>query len=66
MTEWPGIRRLENGAIDYDFYRASARAFRVQAIRDAFRAKPLTNLMPMAAALLAVAALFIFAGTGVR
>jgi hypothetical protein len=31
---WP-IRRLANGAIDYDFYCGRARALRTQALSDA-------------------------------
>jgi len=30
----PDIRRLPDGAIDYDYYRRSARAHRAAAIRD--------------------------------
>jgi hypothetical protein len=33
---WP-IRRLANGAIDYDFYRGRARTLRTQAISDALK-----------------------------
>ena len=31
------IRRLANGAIDYDFYRGTARTLRIQAISGALR-----------------------------
>jgi hypothetical protein len=33
---WPNIRRLRDGAIDYDFYRRRARAQRIAAIADFF------------------------------
>ena len=39
MDQWPCIRRLPDGAIDYDFYRRKARAQRVVAIRDFFTPK---------------------------
>ena len=31
------IRRLANGAIDYDFYRGTARTLRIQAISGALK-----------------------------
>jgi hypothetical protein len=39
MEQWPCIRRLPDGAIDYDFYRRKARAQRVVAIRGFFTPK---------------------------
>jgi hypothetical protein len=36
MDQLPSIRRLANGAIDYDFYRRKARAERLAAIADFF------------------------------
>ena len=36
MDQWPCIRRLPGGAIDYDFYRRQARAQRVRAIAAFF------------------------------
>jgi len=34
MDQWPRIRRLSNGAIDYDLYRRKARAQRLVAIGE--------------------------------
>jgi hypothetical protein len=39
VEQWPHIRRLANGAIDYDFYRGKARAQRLAAIRDVLKPK---------------------------
>ena len=39
MDQWPQIRRLPDGAIDYDFYRRKARAQRTVAIGDFFTLK---------------------------
>lgn len=39
MDPWPRIRRLPDGAIDYDFYREKARARRNAAIGDFFTLK---------------------------
>ena len=39
MDQWPRIRRHQDGAIDYDFYRRKARAQRAVAIRDFFTPK---------------------------
>jgi hypothetical protein len=39
MDQWPCIRRLPGGAIDYDFYRRNARAQRVVVIKDFFTPK---------------------------
>ena len=39
MDQWPCIRRLPDGAIDYDFYRTKARAQRAVAIGDFFTPK---------------------------
>ena len=39
MDQWPCIRRLADGAIDYDFYRRKARAQRSAAIGDFFTLK---------------------------
>jgi hypothetical protein len=39
MEQWPCIRRLPDGAIDYDFYRRKARAERAVAIREVFTPK---------------------------
>ena len=39
MDQWPRIRRLADGAIDYDFYRRKARAQRCAAIGDFFTLK---------------------------
>jgi hypothetical protein len=36
MDQLPRIRRLANGAIDYDFYRRKARVQRAVAIEDFF------------------------------
>lgn len=36
MDQWPHIRRLADGAIDYDFYRRKARDQRSAAIGDFF------------------------------
>ncbi len=43
VDQWPRIRRLPDGAIDYDFYRGQARAQRVAAIRDFFTLKRRTG-----------------------
>jgi hypothetical protein len=37
VDQWPHIRRLADGAIDYDFYRRKARDQRSAAIGDFFR-----------------------------
>jgi len=63
MTEWPDIRRLESGAIDYDFYRARAHLLRNGAMRDAFRPRNAGNLKPVAVALIAAMALLVLAST---
>ena len=39
MDQWPRIRRLPDGAIDYDFYRRQARAQRRAAIGALFAPK---------------------------
>ncbi len=39
MDQWPCIRRLPDGAIDYDFYRRQARAQRQAAIEAFFTQK---------------------------
>ena len=39
MDPWPRIRRFPDGAIDYDFYRAEARAQRRAAIEALFTPK---------------------------
>ena len=39
MEQWPRIRRLPNGGIDYDFYRRQARAQRRAAIEALFTPK---------------------------
>ena len=39
MDQWPRIRRLPDGAIDYDFYRRKAHAKRIEAIGDFFTPK---------------------------
>lgn len=39
MDQWPRIRRLPDGAIDYDFYRKKARARRNAAIGGFFTLK---------------------------
>jgi hypothetical protein len=39
MDQWPRIRRLSNGAIDYDLYRRKARARRLVAIGEFFTLK---------------------------
>ncbi|HKP25651.1 MAG TPA: hypothetical protein VJV39_17415 [Dongiaceae bacterium] len=36
MDQWPRIRRLPDGAIDYEFYRRQARAQRRAAIEAFF------------------------------
>jgi hypothetical protein len=64
MTEWPDIRRLESGAIDYDFYRARARALHAQAMREVWRPRNRSSLKPMAAALIAAVALLVVASIG--
>lgn len=46
MDQWPHIRRLPNGAIDYDFYRTKARAQRVVAIREFFTPRRRGGLGP--------------------
>ena len=43
MDQWPRIRRLPDGAIDYEFYRRKAQAQRVVAIRDFFTPKRRTG-----------------------
>jgi len=52
VDQWPCIRRLPDGAIDYDFYRREARAQRVVAIKDFFtltrRGGPGVNLTILA------------------
>lgn len=44
MDQWPRIRRLANGAIDYDFYRGKARAERIAAIAAVFAPKRRSGL----------------------
>jgi hypothetical protein len=44
MEQWLCIRRLPNGAIDYDFYRGEARAQRVEAIGEFFTPKRWSGL----------------------
>jgi hypothetical protein len=39
VDQWPLIRRLPDGAIDYDFYRGKAHAQRAMAIRNFFTPK---------------------------
>ena len=39
VDQWPRIRRLAGGAIDYDFYHRKAREQRLAAIRDFFTLK---------------------------
>jgi hypothetical protein len=39
VDQWPCIRRLPGGAIDYNFYRRIARAQRAVAIKDFFTPK---------------------------
>jgi hypothetical protein len=39
VDQWPRIRRLPDGAIDYDFYRRKAGAQRAVAIRGFFTPK---------------------------
>jgi hypothetical protein len=39
VDQWPRIRRLPDGGIDYDFYRNKAQAQRDVAIRDFFALK---------------------------
>ena len=36
MDQLPSVRRLANGAIDYEYYRRKARAERLAAIADFF------------------------------
>ena len=52
-------RRHPDGSIDYDFYRAKARALRGQATRDLLRAISLGKAALIVAAALAVAALAV-------
>ena len=44
VDQWPRIRRLADGAIDYDFYRRKARAQRSAAIGDFFTLKKRNGL----------------------
>ena len=53
MDQWPRIRRLANGAIDYDFYRGKARAERFAAIAEVFAPKRRIGLVVTTKAFLA-------------
>jgi hypothetical protein len=44
VDQWPRIRRLPDGAIDYDFYRRKVRAQRVAAIGEFFTPKRRSGL----------------------
>ena len=44
MNQWPHIRRLPDGAIDYDFYREKAHAQRALAIAAFFTPKRRSSL----------------------
>jgi hypothetical protein len=44
LDQWPRVRRLPDGAIDYDFYRSKACAERAVAIGDFFTPKRRSGL----------------------
>jgi hypothetical protein len=59
MTQSQDVRRLRDGSIDYDFYRARATTLRAQMIRETL----LPKRTPKAALFAAVAALVVTIGT---
>ena len=66
MTQAHEVRRHADGSIDFDFYRARARALRMQAIRDVTTVKAtdtLTLVTAAAAVTVAVAAIVAAAPT---
>jgi hypothetical protein len=52
VNQWPCIRRLPNGAIDYDFYRKDVHAQRSAAIADFFAPRRRSGLLTILTALL--------------
>ncbi len=55
------VRRHHDGSIDYDFYRARAKALHAQAMRDFFAKRSLSKMAVIAAATLIAAAAIVIA-----
>jgi hypothetical protein len=52
VNQWPCIRRLPGGVIDYDFYRRIARTQRIAAIADFFAPRRRSGLLTILTVLL--------------